>query len=683
MELILTPTTGDTFHIPLDGISYTLISVNPHFSESVSKTYSLAITIPVRLLPVRQLGLLLTPGGKYAHNTLPGYLSDGAISLPCTVKFEKDLGHTVQLSIEYADLPIDMLSRKISQMDLGSWSFDQPLSSWAFSARTTTGGLISFPMIYAPEFFKTNYDENFLGDTDYINFKEVKTASTGAPVMIFRPTERFVYDSQHPEDFELHNDNALFPCVHLITLLSKICSLSGYSLASEEFPSWMQDIYLSTLKYPDLPEPPVTDIVQTGVNPGERTFPVGDAQHDGYDWIFFEQYIDIPRQLSGCTITVTLTSGTLYPCKDMSQEVPYGKYVPTDFKCILDNFAEVGLEVEETLVREVIEDEIDLDKSPLEFVFKFVRTQRGNGYARPRFQLRGSNVHSGSTYPDSVRDPYVEDLQATITYAFDYQKTYEIFLRPEDYSSYVQIKTSDFLSFDTFSDLYTSIQNAFGLSLLPDAFSRIIHPHSPSLPPHIRDLQEYSPSDSSRTYNDASIYEEKNIVISSSRDASPVIVVSPSDGVKIYPNNQQYEISSTSDSDDTVKDTGFYPLPEKRRMASFEAGGAGENCLFFAPLAVIDGISLTEPFKAYSHLETDGKMITLELDSLYELCLKYLLSSVYTKEQYEIRTFLPANVYLSISTQDKIHLCNKDFDIIEMQAESSGDGYIVTFTLFG
>ena len=690
MELTIFSPSGSSCVIPLDGIDYDLFTVNPAYAESVSKTYSLDIDIPVSLLPPEFPAVFLIPGGFYSTNRLNGYLSEGLSRRECTVVFEThsirstfSRSDTISLSIEYADLPVDIMGKRFSDMDLGVWSFDQPLSTWAQSSRETTDGLISFPMIYAPEFFKNNYDEQFLGDTDYINRKRPERRGSASPYLYVYPITLHTDFPDRPDDVELHNDNALIPCIHLLSLLKKLFSTSGYTLDTSLLPDYFSQIYLSTLRYPELPEYPPVDILQSGDNPGTETAPTTPGDDDppgGRDWIFFEQEINIPAQFSGCTVTVTLDSGTLYPCLDTIGRPE--RYVPTVYKCIIQNTT--GLHMEsDTLLTETIEEPLDLDISPLEFKFQYTQTKRVNGYVPIRIQFRGSNVYNSQAYSEQVDPPHVEDLQATISFEFDHNKTYEIFLRPDDYSHYVQIRTVDFLSFDTVADLYTALKNSFGLTLSASPSRKVITVIPASRTPTVHDLQQYSPPSYERSYNENDVDKPQQIVIRSSNPDSPVVVISPLHGVIVYKDTSSYEYALDEHVEETVKETGFFPLRTRRQMAAFSEDGAGDNNIFFAPLWVYKETVTSETYKAVAEIEVDGENITLEPDSLYASQLKYSLNSIFRKEQYTIQAFIPTEKFLQINSPDRLYICDRLFDIIEMQAESSGDGYIVTFTLFG
>lgn len=685
MELIILPPGEPSCTIPLDGIDYDLFVVNANYAESVTKTYSLSLEIPLSLFPIKELASYMVPAGSYSATKLDGILSDGAVQRPCTVVFESQTispgskGGVISLSVEYSDLPLNIMSKKIKDMDLGTWRFDQPLSTWAQEARKNTDGLISFPMIYAPEFFKNNYDDKFEGDTDYINRKRVRRWGGEFLYHIFhiyaiRP------DVEDPDYVELRNDNAVIPCIHLLTLLRKIFDLSGYHLDTTHLPAYMEEVYLSTLQYPELEESPEFDIVQEGINEGEKDTALGDLTTvtEGNDWIFFEQYIDIPRQFSGCTVTVTLNSGSLYPCLVPGRPE---RYAPTVFKCVMDNTDGSGMVLDESLLRETIEEVTDLDKSKLKYTFQFTREQRGNGYMRPRIQLRGSNVYEDKPYPENVKPPYVEDLQAIITYEFDHQKTYEIFLRPQDYSSYVEIKTTDYIAFETVADLYTALKNTFGISFSMDAYSRVVTAQAASDKPKLHDLQEYSPRTFVRNYNASEVDQINITVIRAANENSPVVVIYPSRGIIIYENTAAYEREKDQSNSETVKETGFYPLRTKRQIAAFEKDGMGKNNIFFAPLYGVEGIDETNT--ALAKIEVDGKTITLEPDSLYETALKYILNSLSDKESYEIQTYVPAYKFFQINSPDKIYICNREFDIVELHAESSGNGFILTINALG
>lgn len=695
MELTIFSNHGTSCTLFLDDTGYEFFMANPNYSENISKTFSLPVKIPAELFDPDTIASFLVPGGEYSDNTLDALLSDGILSRPCRVTFEKNdmnvrmsKGDVLNISIEYSELPIAMMGAKIADMDLGSWKFDQALSVWAtFHAREDTNGLIAFPMIYAPEYFKKNYDDKFQGDTDYINWQNIEHYANGTPYLLQRPIRIFIYDPNHPEDWELFNDNAVIPCIHLLSLLRVMFDKYGFRFDSSALPSYFDDIYISTLKYPDMLPEVGAKVEITGGSAGEKTFPVGDPGSNGSDWIFFEKYIDIPRQYGGCTVTVKLNSGTLYACRDADQLATdrpgYGKLMPTVFKCVIDDLTETDLEIEgDSLIRETIEANEDLDKNEMEFKFMFTRKSRGNGYLRPRIQFRGSNVINGSAYGPSVIQPYVEDLQASIEYSFDHKKTYEMHLRPKDNSAYVEIKTVDFINFETFADFYTALKNTFGLVLAPSS-DNIVKALSSSVPGVSHNFQEYSPASFSRQYNDITTTQIKTIIIKSKNENLPVISISPEGGVKIYPDTASYEADKPSDADETVKDSGFFPLQTKRQMAAFSPEGMGDNNIFFAPPATIEGYKLNMPYKAVAKLQVGEDYISLDPEYLYKAELENIFNSIYRKEQYEIQVFLPINLFFQINSSDRIYICGREFEIVELQAENKRKGMLVTFTLLG
>jgi|GEM_PF-3962302 len=696
MELtVFSPDKTKSCVISLDAAACEFLRTNPNYGENVTKTFSLPLKIPAELFDPAVVAEYLVPGGSYSANSTEGILSDGIMSRQCKVTFEKvDInplkakGDVLNISIEYSDLPVAMMSSKIADMDLGSWKFDEALSIWAtFHAREATGGLVAFPMIYAPDFFKKNYDDKFEGPVDYINRQTIEHYANDEPYLLQQPIKIWMYDSQVPEDWELWNNNAVIPCIHLLTLLGVIFDKHGYRLDTSGLPSYFGDIYISTLKYPDMPEPVSVKAEITGVSYGDKTFAIGDNNPSGNDWIFFEKYIDIPRQYGGCTVTVKLNSGTLYACRDMNQLATdrpgYGKLMPTVFKCIMDDINEADLEIiDDSLIRETIEEDEDLDKKELEYKFTFARKARGNGYLRPRLQFRGSNVVNGTAYGTSVTQPYVEDLQATISYSFDFKKTYEMYLRPKDNSAYVEIKTVDFIDFETFADFYTALKNTFGVTFAPAA-DNVIKMSAASLPVTTHDFDDYSPASFTREYNDLSAKQVKTIVIKSKNEELPVITVSPEAGVKIYPNTSAYEAGKDENVEETVKDTGFFPLQTKRQMAAFSPSGMGSNNIFFAPKAVIEGTPLNMPYKAVAKLQVGDDFISLDPEYLYRTELGGVLNSIYKKEQYKIQLFLPANAFFQINNSDKIYVCGREFELVEAQAENKKKGMLITFTVIG
>ena len=118
-------------------------------------------------------------------------------------------------------------------------------------------------------------------------------------------------------------------------------------------------------------------------------------------------------------------------------------------------------------------------------------------------------------------------------------------------------------------------------------------------------------------------------------------------------------------------------------MAAFSEDGAGNNNLFFAPLWTGGQSDSPETYRAVATIEVDGEKITLEPDSLYSTQLKYIFNSFFRKEKYTIQAYIPAEKFLRINSSDRIYICDREYDIIEMQAESSGNGFLVTFTAMG